>query len=100
MRRVVRDLNLESRFACSPTIRDKDGLAISSRNVQLSSDERTQALALPARSQWARRRTHKAATQSPPPAAPSMASQPDYVELVEVGNATLLATQHALAAPA
>src|SRR6202521_5990797 len=47
IRRVVRDLNLDIEIRVLPTVRDKDGLAASSRNVQLSPEERTQALALP-----------------------------------------------------
>src|SRR5260370_2139443 len=47
LRRVVRDLNLDIELRVLPTVRDKDGLAISSRNVRLSPEERTPALALP-----------------------------------------------------
>lgn len=44
---LVRDLNLELRVRLLPTVRDADGLALSSRNVFLSQQERTLALALP-----------------------------------------------------
>jgi pantoate--beta-alanine ligase len=47
VRRMVRDLNLDLTVRSIPTVRDPDGLAISSRNVLLSEDERTAALALP-----------------------------------------------------
>jgi pantoate--beta-alanine ligase len=47
IRRLVRDLALELDIRVLPTIRDEDGLALSSRNVLLSPDERAQALALP-----------------------------------------------------
>ncbi len=47
VRQVVRDLALPVEIVACPTIRDADGLALSSRNVFLSSDERTAALALP-----------------------------------------------------
>jgi pantoate--beta-alanine ligase len=91
LRRVVRDLNLGIEIRVLPTIRDKDGLAISSRNVQLSPEERTRALALPrALAQGAETYTHG----GDPVAATHISFngvQPDYVELVEVGNATLLA---------
>src|SRR5262245_44811965 len=47
VRRLVRDLDLELEIRALPTVRDEDGLALSSRNVALSPDERRQALALP-----------------------------------------------------
>jgi len=46
IRRMVRDLNLPVRIEVCPTIRDADGLALSSRNVLLSPVEREQATAL------------------------------------------------------
>jgi pantoate--beta-alanine ligase len=46
VRRLVRDLNFPVRIEVCPTVRDDDGLALSSRNVLLSADERTQATAL------------------------------------------------------
>ena len=47
VRRMVRDLNLEVEIRALPTVRGDDGLALSSRNVYLSPEEREQALALP-----------------------------------------------------
>ena len=47
IRRLVRDLDLELTLAVVPTVRDADGLALSSRNVRLSPAERTRALAIP-----------------------------------------------------
>jgi pantoate--beta-alanine ligase len=47
VRRMVRDLNLDLTVRSIPTVRDADGLAISSRNVLLSEAERAAALALP-----------------------------------------------------
>jgi pantoate--beta-alanine ligase len=47
-RRVARDLNLPVRIEALPTVREPDGLAMSSRNALLSADERARALALPA----------------------------------------------------
>lgn len=44
--RMIRDLNLPVRLASGPTVRDADGLALSSRNRYLSADERTRAPAL------------------------------------------------------
>jgi pantoate--beta-alanine ligase len=46
IRRLVRDLNLPVRIEVCPTIREPDGLAMSSRNVQLSGPERDRAAAL------------------------------------------------------
>ena len=40
VRQLVRDLNLGVTIHVSPTVREQDGLAMSSRNVYLSSDER------------------------------------------------------------
>nr|WP_204920305.1 pantoate--beta-alanine ligase [Microlunatus panaciterrae] len=48
IRRLVADLNLPILIKVLPTIREPDGLAMSSRNVRLSIVERNRALALPA----------------------------------------------------
>jgi pantoate--beta-alanine ligase len=47
VRRMVRDLHLDVELRVVPTVRDEDGLALSSRNVLLSPEERQRALALP-----------------------------------------------------
>jgi pantoate--beta-alanine ligase len=44
---LVRDLNLAVEIRIVPTVRDADGLALSSRNVRLSTDQRQRALAIP-----------------------------------------------------
>ena len=46
IRRMVADLNLPIEIRVLPTIREPDGLALSSRNAYLSADERNRALAL------------------------------------------------------
>ncbi len=46
VRQMVRDFNLPIDVRVQPTIRDIDGLALSSRNQYLTSDQRRQALAL------------------------------------------------------
>ncbi len=45
--RLVTDLNLELEIRVVPTVREEDGLAVSSRNAYLSADEREAAAALP-----------------------------------------------------
>ena len=47
IRRTVADLELGVRIVGGPTVRDSDGLALSSRNRYLSAEQRQQALALP-----------------------------------------------------
>ncbi len=46
IKRMVRDLNFRHEIVVVPTIRDEDGLALSSRNVYLNAEERQAALAL------------------------------------------------------
>jgi pantoate--beta-alanine ligase len=47
IKRLVRDLNLHLDIRVVPTVRDADGLALSSRNVHLSPHDRARALAIP-----------------------------------------------------
>jgi len=53
IRHMIRDLDLPMRVVVCPTVRDGDGLAMSSRNSYLSPDERKQALALSQSLKWA-----------------------------------------------
>src|SRR6476646_2609777 len=46
VRRMVRDLNFKIDIIAVPTVREEDGLACSSRNQYLNSDERKQATVL------------------------------------------------------
>ena len=47
LRAIVRDLNIPVELRVCPTVRDADGLALSSRNRFLSPEERQSALSLP-----------------------------------------------------
>jgi pantoate--beta-alanine ligase len=87
IRRLVRDLNVRVDVRVVPTVRDDDGLALSSRNVRLSPQERERALGLP--------HALRAAVGSADPVAAARASlnghSPDYVETVDLGDARVLA---------
>ena len=56
IRRMVRDLNFPLAVLVAPTVREPDGLALSSRNQYLAPDERAQATVLWRALQTARRR--------------------------------------------
>ncbi len=47
IRQIVRDLRLDLKITVVPTVREADGLALSSRNVRLSAADRLRALAIP-----------------------------------------------------
>jgi pantoate--beta-alanine ligase len=47
IQQLVRDLGVPVEIRVSPTVRDADGLALSSRNARLSPDERRRAVAIP-----------------------------------------------------
>jgi pantoate--beta-alanine ligase len=72
VRRMVRDLDLGLELRVVPTVRDPDGLALSSRNALLSAEERERARALP----------RALATKDPERARELLAElDVDYVEL-------------------
>jgi len=47
VRQMVRDLNFDIEIVAGETVRETDGLAMSSRNVRLSPADRSRALAVP-----------------------------------------------------
>jgi pantoate--beta-alanine ligase len=82
LQRLVRDLALELEIRAVPTVRDADGLALSSRNAHLSAAERERALAIP----------RALATKDPARARALLADagvHPDYVEVADLGGPTL-----------
>jgi pantoate--beta-alanine ligase len=89
IRRLVADLNLPVRVQVCATVREPDGLALSSRNVRLSAEERTRALALPEALQAAARRAaegERSAEVLLDVACAAMLArgvQPEYLELVD-----------------
>jgi pantoate--beta-alanine ligase len=87
IRRLVRDLDVPVEIRVVATVRDTDGLALSSRNVRLSAQERELALGLPQALQTA------AGAADPVAAAHASLNglHPDYVEVVDLGDATVLA---------
>ena len=102
IRRMVSDLDLGVVIESVPTVREPDGLAISSRNAYLSAGDRTNALAL---SRALRAGSARAADGARPVLAAAgevLAASPalavDYLELVD--PATLAPVQAGRAGPA
>jgi pantoate--beta-alanine ligase len=89
IRRLVADLNLPVRVQVCATVREPDGLALSSRNVRLSAEERTRALALGEALQAATKRAaegERSAEVLLDVACAAMLArgvQPEYLELVD-----------------
>jgi pantoate--beta-alanine ligase len=89
IRRLIADLNLPVRVRACPTVREPDGLAMSSRNVRLSPAERSRALALPDALQAASRRTAQgersaeALLEAARAAMLARGVSPEYLELVD-----------------
>jgi len=82
IKRLVEDLNVAVEVRVLPTVRDADGLALSSRNVNLSPAERELALALP----------RALATRDPARARELLEDlDVDYVELAQFDGQVVLA---------
>ena len=87
IRRMVRDLNFNIDIIAVPTVREEDGLACSSRNQYLNSDERKQAPVLHKALQAAANSGKKSASEIVALAREVINEAPlariDYVELVD-----------------
>jgi pantoate--beta-alanine ligase len=82
VKQLVRDLNLELELRVVATVRDPDGLALSSRNTRLSREERRLALSIP----------RALATADPNCARALLAEaglEPDYVAVADLDGPTL-----------
>jgi pantoate--beta-alanine ligase len=103
IRRLVRDLNLPVRIEACPTIREADGLAMSSRNARLSPAERRRALGLSAALRAAQElagegeRSAEALLDSAARTLAGFGAEAEYVALVEPAT---LEPVHELAHPA
>jgi pantoate--beta-alanine ligase len=88
IRRLVRDLDIPVRIEVGPTVREPDGLALSSRNVRLRNGERERALALPRALQAAREAVARGERDGRAIAADARAAmaaagvEPEYLALV------------------
>jgi len=109
VRRIVRDLNMPLEIKILPTVRERDGLAMSSRNTYLNPQERQQATCLSRALSLAQQRVSRGETESPKVLAAMLEeiekeplSRIDYAEIVhpdtlepvnqvETGSVALLA---------
>jgi pantoate--beta-alanine ligase len=92
IKRLVRDLNLELEIRVVPTVRDEDGLALSSRNSRLSAAEREAALGLPRALARGAEAYHHGGDAVAATRSSLNGLDPDYVEILELDGATLLAS--------
>lgn len=56
IKKMVKDLNINTKIIVAPTVREKDGLAMSSRNVYLDKDQRADAVYLYKALEYAKRK--------------------------------------------
>jgi pantoate--beta-alanine ligase len=98
VRRLVADLDLPVEIDVRPTVRETDGLALSSRNARLGPDERERALALPRALEAARaahaagERDAAALTSAARAAMEPFALEPEYLAVVHPETLVPLAT--------
>ena len=94
VRRIVADLNLPLEIVVVPTVRDPDGLAMSSRNVFMSPAERAVALTLP-RALEAGAAAHRSGGDPTAAARRTLETEPgltiDYVDVADLDGPTLVA---------
>lgn len=89
IRRLARDLNLPARIEALPTVREPDGLALSSRNALLAPSERARALALAGALQAAGElaadgeRSAEALLDAAREAMQALGVEPEYLTLVD-----------------
>ncbi len=92
IRRLAADLNLPVEIVALPTVREPDGLAMSSRNALLDASERARALCIPAALQAAVQRTRdgersvEALIEAARRTLLEAGAEPDYVALVDPGT--------------
>jgi pantoate--beta-alanine ligase len=82
IRQLVRDLNVPVEIRVVETVRDRDGLALSSRNTRLTAEDRERALAIP----------RALATRDPDRARAVLAAaglDTEYVEVADLDGPTL-----------
>jgi len=87
VKQLVRDLDVPVEIRVVPTVRDADGLALSSRNAGLSAQERDRALAIP----------RALATRNPERARALLAEagiEPEYVAVADLDGRTLAVAAH------